>query len=158
MKRFVNVGLGGTFDRLHAGHKLFLDIAAHYGQFVHIGLISSSYLKKVQKKYFKRIQSFQIRKKEVEKYLLTRNTRTLISSINTLRMDQKLASEGDLSALIVSQETCSGANAINRLRTSHKKSKLTIIVIPRVIHADGTLESSTRLRMEEEERSKDSTL
>ncbi|MFX0125860.1 MAG: hypothetical protein ACFFAE_19720 [Candidatus Hodarchaeota archaeon] len=158
MKQFVNVGLGGTFDRLHQGHKLFLDIAAHYGQFVHVGLISSRYLKKIQKKYFKMIQSFQFRKKEIENHLITRNTNILISSINNPGMDQKLASEGNLCALIVSQETCSGANAINRIRTTQCKSKLTIIVIPRVIREDGTLESSTKLRREEKEKIIDSTL
>jgi phosphopantetheine adenylyltransferase len=67
-------------------------------------------------------------------------------------MDQKLASDAKLSALVVSQETCSGANTINRLRVSKGKSKLTIIVIPRVIRADGTLESSTKLRKEEHEK------
>ncbi|UCG89686.1 MAG: pantetheine-phosphate adenylyltransferase [Candidatus Heimdallarchaeota archaeon] len=150
MKQFSHIGLGGTFDRLHEGHKLLLDIAAHYGQFVHIGLISSSYLKEIQKKYSKIIQSYQIRKKKVENHLLTRSTNNLISIIDTPKMDQKLASEGDLCALVVSQETCSGANAINHLRTTHGRSKLTIIVIPSVIRADGTLESSTRLRIEEE--------
>ncbi|MFX1537779.1 MAG: pantetheine-phosphate adenylyltransferase [Promethearchaeota archaeon] len=158
MKQYKNVGLGGTFDRLHRGHKLFLDIAAYYGQCVHVGLINSSYLKKNKKKHFKMIQSFQFRKKKVENHLLSRNTHILISTINDLGMDQKLASEADLSALVVSQETFSGANAINRFRIKHGKSKLTIVVIPRVIRTDGTVESSTKLRMEEKERSTNSTL
>jgi pantetheine-phosphate adenylyltransferase len=149
LKQFENIGLGGTFDRLHRGHKLFLDIAAHYGQFVHVGLISSGYLNKIHKNYYKIIQSFKNRRKEVESHLLQRNTQKRILSIDSPGMDQKLANEAKLGALIVSQETCSGAIAINRLRTAHGKSKLTIIVIPRVIRADGTLESSTKLRMEE---------
>jgi pantetheine-phosphate adenylyltransferase len=149
LKQFENIGLGGTFDRLHSGHKLFLDIAAHYGQFVHVGLISSSYLKKIRKNFYKIIQSFENRLKEVENHLLQRNTQKRVSSIDSPGMDQKLANEAKLGALIVSQETCSGAIAINRLRSADGKSKLTIIVSPRVIRADGTLESSTKLRMEE---------
>ncbi len=153
MKQFENVGLGGTFDRLHMGHKLFLDIAAHYGQYVHIGLISSSYLNSIRKMYHKIIQSFQIRQESVKCFLLKRDTQCRITSINSPGMDRKLASDAMLSALVVSQETCSGANTINRLRVSKGKSKLTIIVIPRVIRADGTLETSTKLRKEEHEKS-----
>ncbi|MHA2202708.1 MAG: hypothetical protein ACW991_03385, partial [Candidatus Hodarchaeales archaeon] len=91
MKQFENVGLGGTFDRLHMGHKLFLDIAAHYGQCVHIGLISSSYLNSIRKLYHKIIQSFQVRQEVVENFLLKRNTQSQIISINSPGMDQKLA-------------------------------------------------------------------
>ncbi|MFX0125732.1 MAG: hypothetical protein ACFFAE_19075 [Candidatus Hodarchaeota archaeon] len=152
MKQFTNVGLGGTFDRLHIGHKLFLDVAAHYGQFVHVGLISSSYLNKVQKDYHKIIQNFEIRQEAVESYLLNRNTHCRITSIDNPGMDRNLASDAKLAALVVSQETCSGANTINRLRVSKRKSKVTVILIPRVIRADGTLESSTKLRKEEYEK------
>ena len=149
MKQFENIGLGGTFDRLHTGHKLFLDIAAHYGQCIHVGLISSSYLNNAKKKHYEIIQSFSIRQEAVESFLLKRNTQCQISSIDTPGMDQKLASDAKLGALVVSQETCDGANAINRLRISKGKTKLTIIVVPRVLRANGTLESSTRLREED---------
>lgn len=152
MKQYENVGLGGTFDRLHRGHNLFLDIAAHYGQFVHVGLISLSYLNNIHKKYSKIIQSYHHRRKAVEKHLLQRNTRYRILSIDSPGMDRSLANEAKLSALVVSQETCSGAVAINHLRVIHDKQKLTILIIPRVIRADGTLESSTKLRMEEHQK------
>lgn len=153
MKQFENVGLGGTFDRLHIGHKLFLDIAAHYGQFIHVGLISSNYLNKIHKNYLTIIQTFQIRQEEIESFLLKRDTRCQITSINNPGMDRKLASDATFGALVVSQETCHQAITINRLRASKGKSKLTIIVIPRALRADGTLESSTKLRKEEHEKS-----
>ncbi|MFX0014674.1 MAG: pantetheine-phosphate adenylyltransferase [Promethearchaeota archaeon] len=153
MKRFENVGLGGTFDRLHSGHRLFLDIATYYGESVHIGLISQSYLNKIHKNYRESIQNFQIRRKEIKSLLEKRKAQYSISTIENPGMDRELASEGNLNALVVSQETYSGAYVINRLRASQGKSKLTIIVIPRVIRMNGTLESSTRLRKEELEKS-----
>ncbi|UCG04434.1 MAG: pantetheine-phosphate adenylyltransferase [Candidatus Heimdallarchaeota archaeon] len=154
MRQFENVGLGGTFDRLHMGHKLFLDIAAHYGQNVHVGLISPSYLDKIHKNYSEIIQSFQVRRIAVETFFSKRKTQCQITRIENPGMDRNLASDAKLGALIVSQETCSGANTINRLRTSKGKSKLTIIIVPRVVRTDGSLESSTRLRKEEHEKSR----
>ncbi|MFX1539136.1 MAG: pantetheine-phosphate adenylyltransferase [Promethearchaeota archaeon] len=153
MTQFQNVGLGGTFDRLHIGHKLFLDIAAHYGQLVRVGLISSNYLNKAQKSHKQIIQSYKVRKEAVESFLLKRDTQCQIISIDNLGMDRKLASDAKLSALVVSQETCPGAKVINRLRVTKGKPRLTIIVIPRVLRANGTLESSTKLREEEHEKS-----
>ncbi|MFX0185767.1 MAG: pantetheine-phosphate adenylyltransferase, partial [Candidatus Hodarchaeota archaeon] len=147
------IGLGGTFDRLHAGHKLFLDIASFYGQNVHVGLISQNYLVKKPKDYNKIIQEYEKRRKEVEIYLSQRKTISLFSKITKPGMDRKLAEESKLNALVVSQETCSGAIAINHRRTENNKQKLTIIVIPYVTRDDGTLESSTRMRREEQEES-----
>lgn len=152
MKQFTDVGLGGTFDRLHKGHKLFLDIAAFYGQTIHVGLISSSYLTKIRKNFYKTIQSIMFRRKKVETYLQARGTYPRIVNIGKPGMDRKLANEAKLSALVISQETYSGAIAINRLRVSHGKPKLVIIVIPVVIRSNGSRESSTKLRKEEHEK------
>lgn len=146
------MGLAGTFDRLHEGHKLFLDLAAHFGQFVHVGLITSSYLDKTFKKFRQIIQSYQDRRKGVENHLSQRNTDNRISNIDTLGKDRELANEANLSALVVSQETCLGAIAINRLRATHGKSKLTVIVTPRIVCKNGVLVSSTRLRKEENKK------
>ncbi len=147
------MGLAGTFDRLHEGHKLFLDLAAHFGQFVHVGVVTSSYLDNAFKKYRQIIQSYQDRRKGVQNHLSLRKTKNYISDIDTLGKDRELANEANLSALVVSQETCRGAIAINRLRATHGKSKLTVIVTPRVVRKDGVLVSSTRLRMERAKKS-----
>lgn len=153
MKNFKYIGLGGTFDRLHAGHKLFLDIAAFYGQNVHVGLISKNYLVEKPKNFTKIIQKYEKRRNEVENYLSQRKTISLFSKITKPGMDRELAEESKLNALVVSQETCSGAIAINHQRIEINEQKLTIIVIPYVTRDDGTLESSTRMRREEQENS-----
>jgi pantetheine-phosphate adenylyltransferase len=149
LKQFENIGLGGTFDRLHIGHKLFLDIASHYGQTVHVGISTSRYLTKTHKKFSETIQSLQFRQDNVESYLQERGTQTKIVNIDTPGMDRDLANEAKLNALVVSQETYPGAIAINRLRVEQGKPKVIIIVIPGVIRLDGTRESSTLLRKEE---------
>ncbi len=149
MKQFKNIGLGGTFDRLHSGHKLFLDIAAHYGRSVHIGLITQRYLKKKQKILGEKIQDYQTRRQNIVNHYSHHKTTLIITDIDDIGMDRDLATDASLSALVVSQETILGAYTINNLRKNHNKKKLTIIVVPRVIREDGSLESSTRLREEE---------
>jgi pantetheine-phosphate adenylyltransferase len=149
LKQFRKVGLGGTFDRLHSGHRLFLDIAAHYGLSIHIGLITTSYLTKNQKILGEKIQNYQLRRKILLEYLTDREISSLISNIETVDMDKRLATEGKLDALVISQETIKGAIEINQQRKKAKKSKLTLIVVPFVIREDGSTESSTRLREEE---------
>ena len=144
------VGLGGTFDRLHSGHKLFLDIAAYYGQSVHIGLITPSYLANKEKVLSEKIQNFDFRQKKVVEYLKNREISPKISNINTVDMDRELATKGSLDALIISQETIKGAILINQSRKKARRKKLTLVIVPFVIRADGTIESSTKLRKEEE--------
>jgi len=149
LKQLKTIGLGGTFDRLHEGHRLFLDTAAHYGQFIHIGLITSGYLNQKRKTLHYKIESYDTRRKNVENYFSHRKTPITISDISNIDMDRNLASDASLSALVVSQETILGAIAINKLRKEQNKEKMTIIVVPRVIRDDGSLVSSTRLRKEE---------
>ena len=154
MNQFEKIGLGGTFDRLHVGHKLFLDIAAYYGQLIHVGLINSNYLKKQKKKFFDIIQSYEERQDNIREYLSQRKKQAIFSEITHPGMDRELAKNSELTALVVSPETCSGAIAINQSRSiDERKTRLTIIVISYVTRGDGTLESSTRIRREEMENS-----
>lgn len=149
LKKFRTLGLGGTFDRLHPGHKLFLDIAGHYGQSINIGLITSTYLSKRVKIQGEKIEDYHFRRKMLLDYLVKRNISSFISDIDTIDMDRYLATEGKLDALVISQETIKGAIEINQLRKTAKKPKLTLIIVPFVIREDGRTESSTRLREEE---------
>ncbi len=146
--------MGGTFDRLHMGHKLFLDIAAYYGRLIHVGLINTTYLKEKQKKFLNIIQSYKERQENILEYLSQRKKKALFSEIKHPGMDRELARSSDLTALVVSPETYSGALVINKSRfIDDKEPRLTIIVISYVTREDGTLESSTRIRKEEMDNS-----
>ncbi len=148
--KFKIIGLGGTFDRFHNGHKLMLDVAAYFGKEIHLGLIGNSYLIMRPKPLNKIIQNYQARCDTISDYFKKYKENILrITELSSPGMDQKLASESSLEALIVSQETLKGALLINKNRIANKKSCLKILVIPFVLRENGSNESSTKLRYED---------
>jgi len=136
--KFNTVGLGGTFDHFHEGHALFLDISCYYSDQVHVGLISDKYLDINPKKFRKKIYKIKHRKKISN-----------IIKIDSKGKDIEYASESDLEAIIVSQETYPGALRINSIRTSMKKDPFTIILIPFVVSEDRKKLNSTQIREQE---------
>ncbi|MHA1444494.1 MAG: pantetheine-phosphate adenylyltransferase [Candidatus Hodarchaeales archaeon] len=149
MTKFTSVGLGGTFDHFHAGHALFLDISCYYGNQIHVGLISDKYLDKFPKKFRKKIYDYSKRTLSIVEYIKLRKKSWSILEIDSLGKDAKYASESDLEAIIVSQETYSGALQINTIRRSMKKNPLVIILIPFVVSEERKKLSSTQIREQE---------
>ncbi len=144
--KFEKIGIGGTFDRLHSGHKLILDIAAFYCQLVHIGLITKDYLDHNRKILGEIIETFEVRSKALIDYLSWRNCSVLISEITKRGEDRELAVTSNIHALIVSPETYSGALLINKKRISVGKQPLNLIILPFVLQNDNTVISSTKIR------------
>ena len=146
MTKFKSVGLGGTFDHFHVGHALFLDISCYFSTQIHVGLISDEYLDKNPKKFRKKIHEYSKRALSIVEHIKLRKKSVLILEIDSLGKDVKYASESDLEAIIVSQETYSGALQINAIRKSTEKKPLIIILIPFVISEEGKKLSSTQIR------------
>ena len=59
------------------------------------------------------------------------------------------AIEGDVDALIVSEETSNKAELLNKLRKEQNQSPVTVIVIPMILAQDGSRISTTRIRNSE---------
>ncbi len=146
MVKYEKLGLGGTFDRLHCGHKLILDIASYYSKFIQIGLISENYLRNSPKKLNEFIESFDKRQMALIEYLKNRNSECSIVKIDSPGMDKQIASESDLAVLLVSPETYLGALVINSKRKLLNKSPLTIILSTLATSEEGSKMSSTRIR------------
>ncbi len=146
MLKFKSIGLGGTFDRLHAGHKLFLDLAAFHGTNIQIGLIGDEYLAHQHKELNQMIFNYEKRSQCLINYLKLRNRPCSLIKIDSIGQDKKYARDSDLNAIIVSQETFPGAVNINAARLQINKKLLTIIIVPFVISEDGERLSSTLLR------------
>ena len=149
MTKFNSVGLGGTFDHFHEGHRLFLDIACHYSDQIQVGLISDKYLDNHQKKFRKKIYDYSKRALSIANHINYRNKSLTIVEIDSFGKDVKYASESKLDAIIVSPETYSGALKINSIRDSMKKDQLTVILFPFVVSEDKKKVSSTKIREHE---------
>lgn len=67
--RFENVVIGGTFDHLHAGHKILLQASACCStNSLTIGLTGDKYISRSSKKFKELVENFETRKKIVEKF------------------------------------------------------------------------------------------
>jgi len=142
----MKVCLGGTFYPLHKGHKTLLrkafQVAGLKGS-VFIGVTSTSMAKKK-----KEIASFESRKQSIEQFLVKENV-ILQATIQPLFNKFGPTLNGDFDAIVVSPETQSIAEEINRKRKFLGKKPLQIIVIPFVLSEDRKPISSSRIRRKE---------
>ena len=57
--------------------------------------------------------------------------------------------QGDVSALVVSEETRNKGELLNKLRLEQDQPSVTIIVVPMILAKDGSRISTTRIRNSE---------
>ena len=146
MKKNRRVCIGGTFDRLHKGHKALIDkafeIAGENG-WVFIGITKGEIANKK-----KDVLPFNKRIQDVKKYLKEKGFYSQ-SEIQPIYDKYGPSIEGDFDAIIVSPETEKVAQEINRIRRKKRKKPLEIISIPFVLAENGSPISSTRIRKKE---------
>ena len=143
---FNLVALGGTFDIIHAGHIALLEKGFSISKKVIIGLTSDELAEKKGKKL---LNNFQIRYSALE-LLVKEKFPNNTSEIAKLDDDFGPAViEGDVNALVVSEETRSKGELLNKLRLEQNQSQVTIIVVPMILAKDGSRISTTRIRNSE---------
>lgn len=136
---------GGTFDRLHTGHRAFLKFAFSHGDKVIIGLTTEAYLS-THKKDGGILPFFQ-RKKDLEDFLRENNflQRATIVPINS-KFDQTQELFTEKTALLVSSETYYSGIEVNEEREKRKLPPLPLLVFP-VVKMHGQKISSRTLRL-----------
>ncbi len=141
--------MGGTFDHLHKGHKALLEAAISFGKLIRIGLTNDEFAKSLRRSdpNLELMQSFEVRKKELEKYLEKRGC----SDYEIIEIDHRYgfalnaeAAEG----IVVTEETYPTAVDINKLRPLSGMDQLLIMVIPFVYDEQGIIISSRRIRQQ----------
>lgn len=139
--------MGGTFDILHLGHKALLQRAFEVGNIVLIGLTTDARALKNRNKTL--INPYNIR---------LANLQNLLKSMKSLDKFQIVPLENDwgpsvidedFEAIIVSDETKSTAQKINKIRSADGKTELEIVVVPMIRAQDGNRISSSRIRNKE---------
>jgi len=132
--------LGGTFSRLHLGHKKMIDEAFRVADEVIIGLTTDRYLK--AHKYYS-APRYSYRRARLESYL-----RKFHGSYEIYPLETKYGNtlnSNDYDFIIVSEETKRTAMEINERRTEAGLNPINIISIPIVLAEDLFPLSSTRI-------------
>lgn len=144
-KPFNLVAVGGTFDRLHKGHKALLRVALSIGRKVVVGVTSDEMVSK--SKADQEVNSFEVRVKRLKTWIEEEKSEDVHYDIT--RIDDVYGtsiSEEELEAIVVSEETLYRALEINRIRVEKGLRPLVIVVVPMVLAYDGKPISSSRIR------------
>ncbi|RLF17641.1 MAG: phosphopantetheine adenylyltransferase [Thermoprotei archaeon] len=142
--RYRRVAVGGTFDRLHKGHKALLSKAFEEGVEVYLGLSSDSMIE--DKKLAERVESFEKRLEALKAFLEERGWVSRTKIVELKRPEGLLLDDPSIEALVVSEETKKRAEEINEARVKKGLPPLSLVVIPMVKAEDGKPISSTRIR------------
>ena len=143
---FTMIALGGTFDIIHAGHIALLDKGFSISEKVIIGLTSDELAEKKGKKL---VNSFQIRYSTLESLLKEKFPRSLFEIVELDNDFGPAVIDGNVNALVVSEETRSKGELLNKLRLEQGQSPVAIIIVPLVLAKDGSRISTTRIRNSE---------
>jgi pantetheine-phosphate adenylyltransferase len=140
--KYNKVAVGGSFDVLHVGHEALLGRALEAGEFVLVGLTSNEMLEKD-------VAPFEERKKVLVGFLKDEGVYEIIKLNDPLG---PAASDPEIDAIVVSEDTAKGALEINKMRKKNGLGILDIISIPLVLAGDGVQVSSTRVKKGEIDR------
>ncbi|KAF6763827.1 hypothetical protein DFP72DRAFT_873522 [Ephemerocybe angulata] len=127
-KMYPVVALGGTFDHLHAGHKILLSMGAWIAsEKLIVGVTSSSILSK--KPNAELVEPLEVRMENVRKFLgrFKKGIEYYLTELTDVY--GPTGYDPNVQALVVSRETISGAKEIAAHRASHNLPPLDLYVI-----------------------------
>jgi pantetheine-phosphate adenylyltransferase len=146
MSKFSLIAMGGTFDIIHHGHMTLLSTAFDISEKVIIGLTSDEF---VQKKGKNPIHKYDERLKNLTSIIFKKFPNSYFE-ISQLNNDFGPAVfEKEVQALVVSDETKTQGNLLNKLRSERNLSPVEIIVVPMTLAKDGKRISTTRIKNSE---------
>ena len=143
MGKFKRVVVGGTFYRLHKGHKALIKKALEVGEFVLIGLTTDEMAKKMIKGH--NVGDFEERRRGLEEFLREMGA---LGRVRVIPIDDPYGPtlvDGEIDAIVVSDETVKMAREINLLRQENGLKPLKIVVIGMVLAEDNLPISTERV-------------
>jgi pantetheine-phosphate adenylyltransferase len=145
------VGVGGTFDELHKGHRALLVKAFEVGDHVVIGMSTDEFVRTMGKPHL--TTSYRQRLRDLKNFL---GEHGLLQRVEIIPISDAyggvLLSKGPIEALIVSRETEPTAVKINEKRQEIGLTPLQIIVIDMIPSENHSPISTTRIRRGEIDR------
>ncbi|KAF9341590.1 hypothetical protein BGZ91_006242 [Linnemannia elongata] len=126
--QYGDVALGGTFDHLHAGHKILLSMTAWISSHrVVCGVTDDAMLK--TKKFKEFMEPLDKRIEAVERFLRIFKRGLVYEVVPISDMYGPTITDDKLEALMVSKETLKGGGMVNQERRNRNLPPLTIEVI-----------------------------
>ncbi|XP_075978098.1 bifunctional Phosphopantetheine adenylyltransferase - Dephospho-CoA kinase isoform X2 [Anticarsia gemmatalis] len=143
VKTYENVALGGTFDRLHNGHKILLSQAAlRATKLVTVGVTDVNLIQ--SKKLWELIEPVDVRMKRVLNFLKDINPDLEYNVFPLKDLYGPTKDDPKYQLIVVSEETLKGANKINEKRVEGG-------LAPMDVHVIGLAADSHPQRSSEEE-------
>ncbi|ANF22417.1 phosphopantetheine adenylyltransferase [Thermococcus piezophilus] len=142
-KKYLKVVVGGTFDRLHLGHKALLRKAFEVGKYVYVGLTADEMVR--NKPHADKILPYELRLRDLLKFFEVNgySNYRVIKIHTAIGFADKMKS---LDAIVVSEETYKGALIVNRAREERGLKPLEIVTIGIVRSSLGAKISSSLIR------------
>ena len=144
--QFKLVAIGGTFDIIHVGHLSLIEKASSISKRTIIGLTSDSLAARNGKNI---TNNFKQRFKNLEKTLNEKFPDSLFEIAELNDDFGPAVIEGDVDALVVSEETSKKGDTLNDMRKERNLSQVAIIIVPMKLASDGDRISSSRIRNSE---------
>lgn len=132
--KFKKIALGGTFNKLHPGHRYLLSLAKYYAKKAIIGLCSNQMVK-ARKKSFRKILPFKERKRTLENYFKRTGLKSKIVEINNIY--GPAIKDKEIEAILLTEETFSNGIKINKIRKKNKLKELHYIILPYLLDKTG---------------------
>ncbi|UCH02257.1 MAG: phosphopantetheine adenylyltransferase [Candidatus Bathyarchaeota archaeon] len=142
--KYNRVGVGGTFELLHKGHKKLILKALEISDRVIIGLTTSTMLKMYPKPH--KIADYEERKKQLTNFVKSREVLDKVQIVPINDPYGPALDDSTMDALVCSIETADMAKKINKLRTERGLKPLEIIVINMILAEDNVPISTTRIK------------
>jgi len=154
LRRFKCVAVGGTFDRLHEGHKALLRKACDVGERVIIGVAAGKLLEnKVRKEL---IYPYEQRVNDIKMFLASIGCTDRALLVPILSQFGTTAEDPQIEALVVSEETAQVIKDINQERVKRGLQPLHKVLVKMVLGTDGKpIKSSTLRQIEAHKRSEE---
>jgi len=137
------VALGGTFDRLHKGHKKIISKALQIGDKVIIGVASDRFTAERGKNHD--VTDYESRRASLESFLAATGGLERAQIIPLEDPYGPTVSDREVSAIVVSRETLKTAFEINRVRNSRGMAPIQVYVVDFALAEDGKPISTSRI-------------
>ncbi|CAP38808.1 Protein CBG22156 [Caenorhabditis briggsae] len=134
-KKYKKVVLGGTFDRLHNGHKVLLNKAIELAsEEIVVGVTDKEMI--IKKSLYEMIEPVEYRMRKVVEFVEDVSGEAKCTTEPIIDPYGPSIRIPDLEAIIVSRETVKGGDAVNKRRLENGMSQLEVIVVELVEGSD----------------------